>query len=1375
MSDQRMNIGNWRLDPQWTNLVEAERGVRSSGLNFVARNRRRDLRNHFMRNYGLDGDLLVEEVNAFMAENPTEGELRRQEFDELLAESPDPLDPAIRVGRAVGTSVIQGISFPADALQATLYGVSAPVEGGVALGERFRNAGAALGTQFPADETIANRFGRWASRFSNYNPIAIIGNDGAIEPRPITGRMASELFITEALNIPRYANSPEWVKDTVGIASDILVDPLLFAPVLRGIGRAFRSDATVTAANAIESALSPNGVLRMGGAVGRQTLGRIAPQTTQAIEEFAVRSINGFLNGTMRLSADRTVMTGEFLFPGGGFNPLRPDADVLSGGAGRPRIAMDAERNARVDAAAFSSEATQHLADLSVAWGRTEMQRVLGANVRGITDWATDLQQRLAPLPANLQGAISELTSGVMERQGALLRDEALGFLDDVPINRPGFASSVGEELRGLRPTASNLLARGEQEWQAALGRIEQIATREGISVDNAQTVFRDLVGRTQAAEALVNFRNTLYEPVKVAFIEAMQRSGAKNPRVAQSVWSDIARRFQENPSTLMEDITTWRDSLGKETPFDQLFSGIRNAADLTRQTPYGGPGMNISNFFRDIYGGDTLRRVYAMVGTPESTANWVRTIQEGRAAMSNIVQDDVMRQISQNTPHAPAAQLLNRFIRDVAPTSNSRGAILRQDEVLRYMTEKGLPAQEAEAFWSQVVKRTNPQQTRLIDDMERARTDWLDPVADRTARSATSLSRQDLEAIGLMSDPLLSLAENTLQGVKGMEVTSALGHLYNDAFRLGYVRDRAPQGLDWVRIEKDRAGGMSAWGGKWVPAPLAREISNIAASGRAPGDIARAWNRVRGMITGGFLASPSTTTANFIGGVYSAALYGYNPFRFAAETFRVLRDWSVAANAGEEFADEVVTRPALLGRGVIANEVKPLAELIDESAISRLLEGGTPASFQENVRRGAEGLSNWYVGLLENPTNLIPERFIRARGIRRVGAAFGLEAFERVENAMKIAAMRITREQTGDMALALERARNVVFDYAAQPELIRGLRNTGVVPFPAFPYFMFGRMVNGIMNRPGVVGAFDRLREGAFEAGSGFDAEVATAISHTMEDYMVDNGNVPMYAEFDAGDDLGPRFWTVPFNQLIPSDALNLIGSGSAMVESLGALGILGPIQDLLAHDEGGFGPNTGRFGQQVKTPESTGFQAFQQQAQFVYNNFAPAGLRKMVNFGRPADGRLEGVVPRLVEQFGRPANQLDVTANEFLRNRSERGLREELIAYFLRSPQAVSFASVDNDVVEMMQDVQRDHERKVRSLETQLERTSIDLDNALRQFPRSSPNVQDLIAQGEALSAQIERIGQEFDEWAVQFFNRVEPALDNLQEMRQRRESRR
>ncbi len=1440
---------------------------------------------------------------------------RHEEFGQMMNEFQRQAE-----GQFTGaiTQSLKPLQIPADIAMAALVGALDP---STTVAERFRRqfAPAEQFADLPDDATLLQRLQRNLSRIGAYNPLSpqniertatgreaidlllpmLLGDGPSAEERvtALTQSLveqglegdelekALEEQVLPTLLAGNASDVPDWAKNILGAALDVTVDPLLFGSIVSGVGRVAKVDALVTAGRNIEQALAPAGAAR----AARAGLRLVSPALERSISVYLADGINRLLNAPVPfLPVDelgfsefrapflrrsekgaKTVTMGELLGTGELRNPFLPTEDVLSGGAGRPFIAVDAELTGRASQLEVVNEAQQRFANLATMFGRETVTGLQRSQTRAITEYARTVGAIVKDFDQELQDVMINLSRDVVDSRGTLLDLESINTLTDVPlstkltINRlrvqypEVFGENLAEELLSLR---GSLYARSSVVERRAIERVREVASNTGVDPDLAVETFRSIVAETAGLDAFLGFKASLYEPVKDGFISAgMQRLKIDTDDPAalvNEVWRDIlgqygalsqerqqlraARRATKgsvrglnDPPRLSEIDTV----LGR--PIGDVFEGVKNANDLFKLTPYSAAGLSVDQYMDGLVNGH-LRRTFSVHLGADSLARIRRRLESGKISLSQFVTDDILSSLGSGGFEQETG-LLRRYMESVSPVNNiERGVILRIDNLTKFMMQNGIPKEQAERFFYRLAAEANPQAAALLEGARAKIAGYLSEerspinVGGVGAQRRLRLTRQDLELLGQVNDPLVGLAEQAARTANSVRYTEALSSLYRDASRLGYVSSRQVPGGGFVKMGRER--GFGPFSGKWVNPWLAKEIRNFqfaALDGPARNN---ALTSLRAAITGSRLARPATTLANLAGGIYSALLYGINPLDFASETTRVMFEWG---QQGDNFADAERLRGELFGTSLVRNEIPQFGRFLKEEDVLNVGGAVDLKDLLRRLRSVSRGLSDGYRQVVQNPLGFIRGEGRAAKFARRVGSSFGVEAFEFVENSMKIAAYRLAIKEGLSEGEALFRARNVVFDYSTQPEILRGLRDSQVgalaFPFLSFPFFMSARTVNAIINRPGTLGAVDRLGNALFRAGSGFNDTIAHALFASLDPEDREAGHVPILRESDALGNL--RMTSIAFREFAPINMLNFpLRVTSAAIEYFGGnptgasediraaagaldsnplstrareLAFFGAGLDFL----GGvlFGTPKGSFtGRQVTVPQAEAGERIGQSLQFLFNNFAPTNLAGLFNFGRPSDTGTEqflqglgiplavpdeGLVPdlvRLAQQYSRPSTPFDLANEEIFRQIDRARVTEEALRFFIRSPEITNFSPTlgvspgGRETVTPSQELPEDsflraferQDRRDRDIETELNRQLAETQEVIAfrfpNVPDTDPAKAAMLEQLDDIRERIERVKRRRAVRAREFGERVLPGIREMQRLQQERQGR-
>jgi hypothetical protein len=554
--------------------------------------------------------------------------------------------------------------------------------------------------------------------------------------------------------------------------------------------------------------------------------------------------------------------------------------------------------------------------------------------------------------------------------------------------------------------------------------------------------------------------------------------------------------------------------------------------------------------------------------------------------------------------------------------------------------------------------KASSANMNPLIDDLQNLKLRYTQGVRDgigAPGQAAFGKTRDDeldeevLNLLGEFANPIISLYEQAGAAKRAIAPKEFLRQTYEIALRGNQIKegDSFIDGFGTVYVKVPESSMMGAFSGKLIHPYLYQQITKGVAGNNRHIPL----QHLRSMITGGYLASPNVVSANFVGGIYSAALAGINPIRMVRGLASVFPELKYGETS--EWMERLKKHINVSGGSVVTQDAAK------EFANLRLEE----AALQGSMRSILEGFTSFFDKQLQAPVTM---------NTKLTGWA-GLSGFQFVENWFKVATFKLETERlisTGvDAAVAearaAEKARTVLFDYSELPDSIQLLRDYGLLMFPGYPYLLAGRTLSALMDRPGALATADKLSEGITNAF--MDEDEKYAFYAHMPEWMRKDQGVPVETYIDDAGDKIAR--VIPLGQLVPTNGFD----GSSFAESLVAGGVWRPFLEVLGAVTSGDGEQaSAKFGTRVFTPESEGLGRLGEIVQFLYTNLAPSALKKA--YTPVAGDRDKGLIPSLML----PGNLGDslYSFSEITKGRADREFRDELLSTLLRSPTRVALS---------------------------------------------------------------------------------------------------
>jgi hypothetical protein len=716
---------------------------------------------------------------------------------------------------------------------------------------------------------------------------------------------------------------------------------------------------------------------------------------------------------------------------------------------------------------------------------------------------------------------------------------------------------------------------------------------------------------------------------------------------------------------------------------------------------------LDLGAYFRGLQEGH-MRRTYAMFQDNKSADKWVESLRTGKVVMSNLLGDDMIDTALRDipTPNGNVADLIKGY--RGALETEGRGTILSQRGIVNHLLENGVAKRDAKDAYGRLITQMNPDLEPVIKQLR----EYADKYENKAAMGRSGgfgpsfygerndeLDVPFLEMLGEYANPILSLAESADAAKVRINRQDFMREVYELGVRNGLVREgdyTDPNGAVFKLVEG--AGGWGAFDGKKIHPYLKMELER---SMKPPAfreiPLARAYDRVRSLITGGYLASPSVITANIAGGIYTSAMAGIGPGRMMkalAQTFN----------------------PLLKGESEDLARLKDFIAVDDASITANNMVRDT-----QRLKLAESGMRSGSLNdAFDNITGLIGDQLQAPLGQRWAG----LEGFQFVEKWMRTAAFKAEKDYwmanqnrlagygvdlTGDAAqraaavekFAAQKARISVMDYSELPDLVTGLRDTGLLMFPGFSYLITARNLNAAINRPGKIAMADRLSDAIWTAT--MDEEEKLAVHAGMPDWLKEDQGVPVRLMVDKAGD--KRYSVIPFSGLIPVNTT----FGKPFAESMTSLGIYGPLFEMTTALVRGEGEAvlTGRYGREVFQPQARGAEKYAQAGAFLANSLAPGFVRKGINMGQAIGRAAIPVDPEFADTL--------YSFQERERGKAQKRIADEVLSTLVRSPQVVTTSGPLSNWRKQANSLRIKRDNEMRGLEKEL-RAALSKGNGMR-----------------------------------------------------------
>jgi len=1116
-----------------------------------------------------------------------------------------------------------------------------------------------------------------------------------------------------------------------GVILDLVADPLLLGAAIAAAGKVSKVEKLVRLGTNIDKAMSAKGTFGLITGLGLDAnkaenanlLGKFYLDRSEALLS-AYRNPQGRIFGVASSSIKKNLV-----------DPFASRTRALNDALGDfGQRVYEFTGQARQKGGDVYDESVEALADLEQSIFGKEAKPWL-QKAFSIIGEGKKLEQNLYSVPTIMKTTMLKEAYDLSQRRGILLMQ--------------GMKSDEGFEV------ASKLLGpdevvRSADDYDETLTRVLEQAKKNGLDEALVGRKFRQLVDGVTQIDSKLGYHTSGYEFVKEQFYKAVLKSEG-NLNNAQAAWNAVLREGMAGKDITKLDFDTilanqrgagrYRQDI-KAGMVDGKVQGIKVetpelGGDVLKGRTVGSilegvdtfSALNINTYIKALKGGH-MRRAFGFFADRNTFDNYIDNVRNGVMIPSNIIDEDTL---NLGNEFADLSKDIGDYLKAVRGGAGKKtGAVMTKWELTNHLMEtqiaRGLSRGEAAKRTRQALlemqKRTSSNMDGVITRLQNMKAEFtkgvqtgFEDVVFRTGSSAFTaqrneeLSEEMLSLLGEFTNPFISLYEQAGASRRAIGAKEFLRSTYNEALGRGLIQTgeyKDKYGALYVQV-KENEGVLGAFAGKYIHPYLYEEIR------RGAGSTNRnfALSRVKNLITGGYLASPNVVVNNIFGGITTAAMQGINPIRMIkamVETFNPLHQ-----NGGRDY--DVLKR--LRDHISIDDSSQVTQDATSLFADIRLEEAGL----------GAQGLR----GIFEKIGNKVAEQLQAPFGQRWAG----LSGFQFVEKWMKTAVFKTEfdrllasgLDEVGAERLAAESARTAVFDYDDLPQAIKFLRDTGVLMFPGYSYFLAGRTVSAMLERPGVLATADRISDAMNNLA--LDEEEKYAMFAGMPEWLkADQGTV-----FDTDvDEAGNKAVRVlPLAQMIPTRGFN----GSPVAESLAAGGIYRPFLELMAAVATGEGEQgSAKYGTVVFTPESQGVEKVGEVAQYLYNTLAPAALRKIYS---PVPGqRDKGLLPTLVapEPFADTLYSYD----EITKRREDRTFKDAVLSTTLRSPSVVTLSGPLSSVSREYRAARSEYDDQRRAYQERYKQALVagDQVEAQKWRDRISKSGQDFIAQwSEVLSS--------------------------------------
>ena len=868
---------------------------------------------------------------------------------------------------------------------------------------------------------------------------------------------------------------------------------------------------------------------------------------------------------------------------------------------------------------------------------------------------------------------------------GLAFTDPQFSTLPDNRVSRSLLAAEeeVRKGVTGFQRFEANV------RLEEARRRVRSAAKEAGDDPDEALEAFHAYHRRVAESDALVGYELSMYGPVAERVIEIMDNAGLPGVDIWKMM---VARGARERPSQLTRVPTGQIDERTGRPGWTTIADMTKDEAGKPRFTTVGdvlaetnlARGLSIDDFVKSLHNGH-LYRAFGSFTDPEALRRQVRAAREGKIIASNLIDDG--KHLEQNLVREHGSDVGGRvaqYIQGVVQDGTNRhsGRLVTQEQISRYLQQDlGLSRAEAAKVFGTILKSVNSTKygefIGKLDAVLERHINLFQEGGETLPRLAAAdldptLERMYLEAVGEVAEPLVSLANSARLGNRLIPANTYVNKLFEVSQKGGYVRNSFKEG--WSPIS-DTAAQAGPFAGTWVHPVVAKELRLAAGNQmRRAGRL----ERMVQLISGAYLAGPKSVSANIGGGIYTTMLYGgISGVAMLASLARTLPEVMKEA-MGRDYRSPLLDR--LRGHydlnTIRASDIAGDVRRIDVPQLSGM-------DTRSGFIRGINKLADKY---------------------RELIGFMGLDAFQNAEVWMKAAAFDAA-ERSGRFTAgeAAELSRMSTFDYSELPEILQIGKRSGLLLFPGFPYFMTGRLVKGVLERPGIVGAANRIPAAAVEASDLSDEEKFDYWVAIENSWMKENGGGPMPffglgpREDEGGNAIVPTF---PYQQMFPTQTLTgdnwweVLTSPQSPFGGVATFGIARPIIDILtAPATEGQGAFNLRFGGRVYNPEDNQWQQFRDTMGFLMSSYSPQLARQFLNYQPGAGEGFSGILPDLFpetwqnEDAAIPApgvwGDYGYSLQEFLSNSVARTPREKIVSSLIRTVTPVATGGPAADVI--------------------------------------------------------------------------------------------
>lgn len=578
----------------------------------------------------------------------------------------------------------------------------------------------------------------------------------------------------------------------------------------------------------------------------------------------------------------------------------------------------------------------------------------------------------------------------------------------------------------------------------------------------------------------------------------------------------------------------------------------------------------------------------------------------------------------------ANGAKLDIERARDLLKTIDPNYQVVDQTMELLYK------AQGKEAFgqgkqFSLNKKAFTPRENLYAENLADLQARFPNKPPDELQDLAKEQTDKELAALIELTDAPTRIASLGLEIGKSIQGKTVFETMYKELESMGMLKTadqmvgkfnntasaRVVDGVHYMQVP----GNPETYGAladKWVPAMVFREMVQIA--GSKSSETAGLLQRFSGRVRAAYLSPLPSVVRNGIGNLALLHLAGVGPtsvLKYGKQAMQMLRDYT-----------EKGYHPDLDGvEGVVnflhdSGQVRDLSDTITDRLLdaARYAKGNGENVIQKLAERLNQGLGLEKLAQTPVGAAIVGEGFKAPTKSPILGGFLGW--FQGVEDWSRMVAYLAARDQhiangvakESASQLAARFANNVTFDYSNAPKIVEGLKNTGLVLFPAFPYYMSGRVLKGMYTNPAPLAIQEKLVSATNSALMG--QEEQTNAEKMLLGYWAMKNRPILIPTGKAGE-----YFALPTNYLFPASTFNPRSLTDA-VDGAVAGGVFRPVVDLIwairgmNQVQGQPTPQTAQFrgGQPIFLPDDSAVRKIGGSLQFLAQSYAPGTLGRTV-----------------------------------------------------------------------------------------------------------------------------------------------------------------